>query len=44
MSRSGTRRPPTGILVAAEILTAPAVVSSHHSALKNLPWMESEST
>jgi hypothetical protein len=43
MSRGGVRRSLTGTLVVMEILTAPAVVSSHRSMMKNLPWKESES-
>jgi hypothetical protein len=29
-------------LVVMEILEGPAVVSSHRSVMKNLPWKESE--
>jgi hypothetical protein len=43
MSKGGTRRSPMETLVAVEIQTASAVVSSHRSVMKNLPWKESES-
>jgi hypothetical protein len=36
-------RSPMGTLVVVEILTAPTVVLSHHSMMKNLLWKESKS-
>jgi hypothetical protein len=41
--RGGARRSLTGTLVAVKILTVLAMVSSHNSAMKTLPWKESES-
>jgi hypothetical protein len=38
------RRSLIGTLMAVEIQIAPAVVSSHRSVRKSLPWKESENT